>query len=170
MDKQARKASKGQTVELPPLSQSRQGDMACQCLYFRKHVIRGPMAESQAAARGIEVHQVLATYINHLVKTKRSTDLALFDRLVSGAGSEAGEALERFRDNHGVDPERVLATELYIALDESLNPIEGAAPVADKPGAGSTHRATYEGTLDLVLLDSVAEAEIHDWKSYYQII
>lgn len=153
-----------------PLSQSRQGDMACQCLYVRKHVIREPMAESQAAARGIEVHQVSATYINHLVKTKRSTDLALFDRLVGGSGIEAREALERFRDNHAFDPERVLATEIYIALDNSFNRIEGAAPVADKPGACNALRATYEGTLDLVLLDSVEEAEIHDWKSYFQII
>jgi len=64
-----------QLQEIPPLSQSRQADMACRCLYLRKHVIGGPMAESQAAARGIEVHQVPATYINHLVSTRRSTDL-----------------------------------------------------------------------------------------------
>jgi hypothetical protein len=30
--------------------------------------------------------------------------------------------------------------------------------------------AAYEGTLDLVMLDSFVEAEIDDWKSYYQII
>lgn len=64
---------------IPPLSQSRHADMACQCLYVRKHVIGGPMAETQAAARGIEVHQILATYINHLIRTKGSTDLELFD-------------------------------------------------------------------------------------------
>jgi hypothetical protein len=144
--------------------------MACQCLYVRKHVVGGPAADSEAAARGIEVHQVLATYINQLVRTRRSTDLGLFDRLTSGAGADAREALQRFRDNHAFDPERVLATELYIALDNDFNPIEGTAPVV---GAGRTDNgfeATYEGTLDLVLLDSVTNAEIHDWKSYYQII
>jgi hypothetical protein len=144
--------------------------MACQCLYVRKHVVGGPTAESEAATRGIEVHQVLATYINQLVSTRQSTDLQLFERLASGAGSDALAALERFRDNHAFDPERVLATELYIALDDAFNPIEGAAPGAGKPGANSTRSATYEGTLDLVLLDSVTDAEIHDWKSYYQII
>jgi hypothetical protein len=51
---------------IPPLSQSRQADMACQCLYIRKHVIGGPIAETGAAARGIEVHRILATYVNHL--------------------------------------------------------------------------------------------------------
>jgi hypothetical protein len=147
--------------------QSRQGDMACQCLYVRKHVVGGPATSSEAAERGIEVHQILATYINQLVRTKRSTDLGLFDRLASGAGADAREALQRFRDNHAFDPERVLATELYIPLDNDFNPIEGTAPVA---GGARADKATYEGTLDLVLLDSVTDAEIHDWKSYYQII
>ena len=100
----------GQAPTIPPLSQSRQADMACQCLYIRKHVVGEPTAESQAAARGIEVHQVLATYINHLVRTRRSTDLELFDRLISGAGSDAQQALERFRDNHAFNPERIRAT------------------------------------------------------------
>lgn len=161
---------RGNQPDIPPLSQSRQGDMACHCLYVRKHVIGGPMADSQAAARGIEVHQVLATYINHLVRTRRSTDLELFDRLISGAGSDAQQALERFRDNHAFNPEQVLATELHIALDEDFNPIEDAAPDERHPGSEKTQNAAYEGTLDLVLLHSVADAEVHDWKSYYQII
>lgn len=158
-----------QTSAIPPLSQSRQADMACQCLYIRKHVIGGPIAETGAAAQGIEVHQILATYINHLVRTRRSTDLELFDRLMSGVSSDAQQALERFRDNHAFAPERVLATELYIALDEDFNPIEDAVSDDESPG-GSAQIPAYEGTLDLVLLDSVTEAEIDDWKSYYQII
>jgi hypothetical protein len=144
--------------------------MACQCLYVRKHVVRGPVPNSEAAERGIEVHHVLATYINQLVKTKRSTDLGLFNRLANGVGSDAQEVLERFRDNHAFDPERVLATELHIALDDAFNPIEDAAPHTGKPQTDRTSCATYEGTLDLVLLDSITDAEIHDWKSYYQII
>jgi hypothetical protein len=160
----------GQPKVIPPLSQSRQGDMACRCLYIRKHVIGGPMAESQPAARGIEVHQVLATYINHLVRTRRSADLELLDRLMSGASGEAQAALERFRENHAFAPERVLATELYIALDDDFNPIEDAAPDHELPGDDKAQSPAYEGTLDLVLLDSVTEAEIDDWKSYYQTI
>ncbi|MCI0534862.1 MAG: PD-(D/E)XK nuclease family protein, partial [Verrucomicrobiales bacterium] len=144
--------------------------MACQCLYVRKHVVGGPATSSEAAERGIEVHEILATYINQLVRTKRSTDLGLFDRLARGAGADAREALQRFRDNHAFDPERVLATELHIALDDAFNPIEDAAPHTGKPQTDRTSCATYEGTLDLVLLDSITEAKIHDWKSYYQII
>jgi len=147
---------------IPPLSQSRHGDMACEIFYVRKHVQCAKVGESEPAARGIEIHQILATYINHLVRTTHTTDLEVFDALAKGAGTEAREVLEKFRDNHAFDPEKILATELHIALDEDFVPIE-------HPGDKGPI-ATYEGTLDLVMLHSLTEAEIEDWKSYYQII
>ena len=136
--------------------------MACEVLYVRKHVQCAKVADSDAATRGIEIHEVFATYINHLVRTKRGTDLEAFDGFMKQAGTEAREVLEKFRDNHTFDPEKVLATELHIALDENFVPIE-------HPG-NEGPIATYEGTLDLVMLHSLTEAEIEDWKSYYQII
>jgi PD-(D/E)XK nuclease superfamily protein len=136
--------------------------MACQTLYVCKHVLGIKLGESQPAARGVEIHQVLATYISHLVKTRRSTDLEVFDGLTRVAGAEAREVLETFRDNHAFDPGKLLATELHIALDEHFQPIE----VPSKAG----RNAEYEGTLDLVMLHSLTEAEIDDWKSYYQVI
>ncbi|MGH9685509.1 MAG: PD-(D/E)XK nuclease family protein [Candidatus Acidiferrales bacterium] len=147
--------------QIPPLSQSRHGDMACETLYVRKHVQRAKVADSEPAARGIEIHQILASYINHLVRAKRSTDLEAFDALTKGAGTAAQEVLEKFRNNHAFDPERILATELHIALDQDFQPL---ADLDD----GQTPE--YEGTLDLVMLHSLTEAEIDDWKSYYQII
>jgi len=66
---------------LPPLSQSRYGDMACETLYVRKHVQCAKVGESEPAARGIEIHQILASYINHLVRARRSTNLEVFDAL-----------------------------------------------------------------------------------------
>jgi PD-(D/E)XK nuclease superfamily len=147
---------------VPPLSQSRHGDMACETLYVRKHVQGGRVAESGPATRGIEVHQTLAAYINHLVRTRRATDLEAFDSLMRSAGAEAREVLERFREDHAFDPEKILATELHIALDENFLPIE-------RP-SDDDQMAAYEGTLDLVMLNSIAEAEIDDWKSYYQVI
>src|SRR6266436_7057610 len=119
---------------IPPLSQSRYGDMACETLYVCKHVQGTRLGESEAAARGTEIHQVLAAYINHLVRARRATDLEIFDALVRGAGAEAREVLERFRDNHAFDPEKILATELHIALDEKFLPIEhpsGDGQIAD---------------------------------------
>jgi hypothetical protein len=135
--------------------------MACETLYVRKHVQGGRVAESEPAARGKEIHEILATYINHLVRIKRATDLEVFDALTKGANAEAREVLEKFRDNHAFDPEKILATELHITLDENFLPIE-------HPGQGG-QIAEYEGTLDLVMLHSLTEAEIDDWKSYYQV-
>lgn len=120
------------------------------------------MGESEAAARGTEIHEILSTYINHLVRTRRATDLDVFNGLAKGAGSEAREVLDKFRDNHAFDPEKILATELYIALDEDFAPLKASAEGA--------RTAEYEGTLDLVMLHSLTEAEIDDWKSYYQIV
>jgi hypothetical protein len=147
---------------IPPFSQSRHSDLACETLYVRNHVQCARVGESEPAARGIETHQILATYINRLVATRRSTDLEVFDALMKGAGTEAREVLEKFRDNHAFDPEKILATELHIALDENFVPIE-------HPGDEGPI-ATYEGTLDLVMLHSLTAAEIDDWKSYYQVI
>ena len=147
---------------IPPLSQSRHGDMACETLYVHKHVQGTRLAESEPAARGIEIHQVLASYIDHLVRTRRATDLEVFDALMQGTGEEAREVLEKFRANHSFDPEKTLATELHIALDENFLPIEhpdNKAPIAE-----------FEGTLDLVMIHSLTAAEIDDWKSYYQVI
>jgi PD-(D/E)XK nuclease superfamily len=149
-------------LPIPPLSQSRDGDMACATLYVHKHVRCGRVAESEPAARGIEIHQVLATYINHLVRIRRATDLEMLDALIKGAGTEAREVLEKFRDNHAFDQEKIAATELHIALDENFLPVEHSCH--DRQVAG------YEGTLDLVMLHSLTEAEIDDWKSYYQVI
>ena len=97
---------------IPPLSQSRHGDMACETLYVHKHVQGTRLAESEPAARGIEIHQVLASYIDHLVRTRRATDLEVFDALMQGTGEEAREVLEKFRANHSFDPEKILATEV----------------------------------------------------------
>jgi hypothetical protein len=147
---------------LPPLSQSRYGDMACETLYVCKHVQGGKIGESVPAARGIEIHRVLATYINHLVAARRSTDLQVFDALLNETSIEAREVLDRFRENHIFDPEGILATELHIALDQNFRPVENSQ---------DNRRVTeYEGTLDVVMLCSLTEAEIGDWKSYYQII
>jgi len=147
---------------IPPLSQSRHGDMACESLYVCKHVQGASLGESEPVARGIEIHRVLAAYIDHLVRARRATDLEAFDGLMRGTADEAWEVLEKFRENHAFDPEKILATELHIALDEDFQPIEEPSNAGQK--------AEYEGTLDLVMVHSLTEAEIDDWKSYYLVI
>lgn len=159
-----------QAEMLEPLSQSRQCDMACEALYRFKHVRREQIAESEPAARGTQIHRILAAYIDHLVRVGRALDLEVFDQFMRSASDEAREVLERFRDNHAFDPEKVLATELHIALDENFQPIEDSLSDEDNSKTLASAIPAYEGTLDLVMLHSLTEAEIEDWKSYYQII
>lgn len=146
---------------VPPLSQSRRGDMACEILYVHKHVRRAASSESEPAARGIAIHELLSTYIDRLIATKRATDLELFDKLTHNVREDAREVLDKFRNNHAFDPQKIVATELYIALDEDFRPVEDT---------NDDRVVAYEGTLDLVMLNSLTEAEIDDWKSYFQII
>src|SRR5258708_5759556 len=159
-----------QQLGVPPLSQSRQGDMACETLYVFKQVRHEKIPDSEPAARGIEIHRILATYIDHLVQVRRALDLEVFDQLMREASGEAREVLERFRDNHAFDPDKVLATELHIALDEDFQPIEDSLGDEGTPNTQASARPAYEGTLDLVMLHTLTEAEIEDWKSYYQVI
>ena len=70
--------------------------------------------------------------------------------------------MQKFRGNHVFDPEKIVATELHIGLDENFRPIDHLE--------SDRLPAEYEGTLDSVMLHSLTEAEIDDWKSYYQII
>jgi methanogenic corrinoid protein MtbC1 len=75
----------------------------------------------------------LASYINHLVRTRRATDLEVFDALMQGAGDGAQEVLERFRDSHAFDPEKILATELTLlcmktSFPSSIRMMPGKSP------------------------------------------
>jgi len=120
-------------TRIPPLSQSRQGDMACEILYVRKHVQGGRLAESAPAARGIEIHQILATYINHLVRARRATDLEMFDSLLKSAGAEAREVLDRFRDSHAFDPEKFWLRSSTSRSTKTFIPPSVWAPTGERP-------------------------------------
>jgi hypothetical protein len=81
---------------------------------------------------------------------------------------------ERFWGGFGtttrLTQKKVLATELYIALDEGFLPIGDSLRGQGHPNTAIGRVAAYEGTLDLVMLHSLTTAEIEDWKSYYQVI
>lgn len=143
---------------LPPLSQSRFEDLACETLYAAKHIAHLRDAESEAARRGTAVHSIVAAYVNHLVKTKQQTDYAFLDALAEGAPLDALAVLENIRESYTFEPENVLATEMHIVLDEDFRPTTDPDLIV------------YEGRLDLALLPTTTEAEIHDWKSYCRII
>ena len=82
-----------QNLQTPALRQSVYEDMACPHLYGAKHVAKIVTPGGPAASRGIEIHAVVATYISHLVKTRRRRDLDFFDELMEGASADARAVL-----------------------------------------------------------------------------
>jgi len=156
--------------EPPALRQSVFEDMACAHMYWAKHKKRIPESSRPDAARGVEDHEVLATYLTHLMRNNLRKDLRFLDALMMGVSEDAQEALVRFRDDHDFDPEKIAGVEIEIALDENFKPVDpgtvGAYAAAKQCGTS----IAYLGKLDLVILQSQAEAEIVDWKTYYQII
>jgi len=152
-----------------PLRQSVYEDMACPALYVAKHVSCVPEAASSAADRGTEVHEIIAIYLNHLVKSGRRKDPEFFAGLLRFAKREVQEALEKFDERYEFDPRNIAGTEMEIALDENFAPLE---PIGkgrgDTPRYGK--RIAYGARLDAVLLDAPNYAVIPDWKSYFKII
>ena len=140
---------------IPPLSQSRHSDMGCAQLYALRH-IDGIRGDSGPARRGSEIHAIIANYVRHLIKSRQKADTSRFDILCESVSPEALEVLETFRESFAFNPDGVVGTEIYISLDRGWQPSDEAVE--------------YEGTLDLVTMESEHAATIHDWKSYFQIV
>lgn len=152
---------------IPPLSQSRQEDMACNLLYQARH-IHGIRTDSDASRRGQEVHRTIAKYMDYLGIERVPTGYEKMTELARDASPEAKEILERFSESWFIDAEKIFDTELYISVDKDFNIIEAIG----KSERRETHPegVMVEGMIDLVVMQSEREAEIYDWKSYYRIV
>lgn len=154
-----------QATAIPPLSQSRYELMACPHLYRERVILGRKEPDNPYAMRGTEIHSAIANYVHHLVETRQPSDYEVFTSVCRGLSEEAVEVLESMREWLIIEPETVLGTEMYLALDEQLEPIiplDGQDLILVAPN--------FEGTLDYVQLTKADEAEIFDWKSYYQVI
>lgn len=147
-------------LAIPPLSQSRYENMACETLYAARHIAGLPDAESLAAQRGSAIHAIMARYVKWLAGTHQKTDYNFLEALAENAAPEVAEVIEKVREGYQFEPDQVLDIEMRISLDEDFRPLP-----KDYEGVPA-----YEGRLDLVLLMSQTEAEIRDGKSYFQII
>jgi hypothetical protein len=141
-----------------PLSKSLQKDMACEAMFQAKHVHHVPDFEGEAARRGTVIHLAISTYVRHLCGTRQATDYDFLRRLAEMSSEEVKEIIERFVENFIFDPETVLYVEKRLALDGDFNPVE--------PGCAES---VYEGTPDLVSMDSETDCRIDDWKSQFAI-
>lgn len=152
-------------MTIPPLSQSRYELLACPHLYRDRVILGRKEAPNPYAERGTQIHRAIADYVQHLVETRQQTDFKFFDELLArGYGEEALDILEGLKDSLVVDPERVLSAEMWLGLDGELRPVS-----ADDYSINRNILTDFEGTLDLVLLPSANEADIWDWKSFWQI-
>lgn len=146
---------------IPPLSQSLFEQMACPFLYATKQVRGLPQPTSEPAERGRVIHEVIRDYIRHLIETKQPTDYAKLDELVEASpySEEVAEVLEKFKTDYFFEPEALFAAELPIQLGKDFQPIQ----------QGSNWIPTFQGTLDLVSLESSTVAIVDDWKSFWQV-
>jgi hypothetical protein len=141
--------------------------MSCSLLYVARHISHID-SDNEAARRGTEIHRVLAQYMDALRITKQQTDYKKMAELSADASPDAKEILDRFTESAFYDFEKIYDTEIYIAADEDFNILEvhGQAKRDDPRPEGTV----YEGSLDLVVMESEFEATIIDFKSYFQII
>lgn len=139
------------------------------------------MPESDVSHRGTQVHHVMAQYVRECTGRKITSDPKLFDQLAKAVGSEAGGILDGMRDNHPVDWQHVLATEIVLALDEDFMPtyfwvdehgevrtdVRGVK-IERIPGVEYSEKpAAYIGTLDVLMLANIA-ALVRDYKSHWR--
>lgn len=155
---------------LPPLSQSRYELLACPHLYVDR-IIRGrEEAPNEYAERGTAVHARLKSYVNHLVQTRQRTDFAVLDGLMADLDGDARAILEGLREHLVIDPEKVLGTEMYLAADEGMNPLDSDPSEATQDGMVEPPAPAYEGTPDYIELADAVTADILDYKTYWQIV
>lgn len=161
-------------TKILPLSQSKFEDLACPILYTAKHIDGTQEPQNEFSLRGIQIHEALSDYVRYLVKAGKRNDLGWFEINVLSRPylPDAMTILGEMADWFDIDPDKVLATELYLALDDTLAPIEAIGK--DEYLAETGRLPDYEGTLDMVQIGQVpggfTEAVIDDYKSYWRII
>ena len=168
---------------VPPLSQSRQSRMACPALYQASEMEQLREPENPAALRGQELHALLSHYVNHCARANQKTDYAYLEQLLLlGAGQDVQQILRAIGEDLIIDPDQVLGTEMYLALDADLNPVHthelGECYVTLQENGQMKRELIcrepelhphFEGTLDLVQMTAPTEAVIDDYKSHFLI-
>src|SRR6184192_2210913 len=128
---------------LPPLSQSRFSSMSCNFRYVHTYILDSPRTESLPALRGQQVHDVISSYIRHLMATNRASDTEWLDSQLgmTDAYEESETLLRQFAATFEADLAKILGTEMRLQLNSEFEPVVG--PAAFDP---ATSYVAYEGT------------------------
>lgn len=165
-DQSEDRAPEGDLV-VPPLSQSKQGLLACNHLYASN---KEGSRDSVPSIRGREVHDFMASYVRHLAETKRATDFDWFDAEAATSAFIDTDAHEIILPNLRetvIDPDEVLHIEDRLYLDENFNPMPGLSSgmTPDEAARAGVH---YDGKPDLVFLRG-ARSIVKDYKTQFKI-
>ena len=132
---------------IPPLHQSTSILTACPRFYVEA-VIKGRRKPSGLeAARGTQVHRVLAKYAAWCAHKGVAMDLDAFDSFARGVGPTAASILSGLRESYACDFSHLLATEVLMSLDENFQPTEVGGPL-EGTAEDSGLNPVYQGTLD----------------------
>jgi hypothetical protein len=157
------------TLEIPALHQSTYEVMRCPTSYAAMREGK-KMPASMQSWRGTEIHHIAALYAEHCANNSVSADWDYFDVLTASVGEEAGTILERMRDSYLIDWKHLLTTELTLALDEDLNPIDDplVREFTSVEMMPEDTPAAHRGTLDALYLYEDDSALVDDYKSHFQ--
>lgn len=158
-----------EALDIPALRQSLVEKLRCPTSY-RAWREGKEMPDGLQSWRGTEIHHVASLYAEHCACNSKAADWDYFDKLTESVGEEAGTILERMRDTYLIDWKHLLTTELTLALDEDLNPIDDPlirefTSVEMMP---EDTDAAHRGTLDVLYLYEDDTAVVDDYKTHFQ--
>ena len=108
--------------QIPPLSQTRKEQMSCEYGYKLVNIDGLKTPDTEASARGQDVHAIIAPYALHCAQKRVPADFMFLDSLTSALGEEAAGILETCRDNLTIDWQNLFAVEILWGLDRNFLP------------------------------------------------
>ncbi|MDE2104905.1 MAG: hypothetical protein KGL39_47145 [Patescibacteria group bacterium] len=155
------------------LSKSLAKEMACHYRYLHVHCSPDalvPMSISEVGESGNAFHAYRRAYVEHLVEAnyRRDPDWATAWLKSQTFSEDAVKLIEDDIRTFEVDPALVYGTELGLAVDRDLNPVE-QQPNCDGPFRPKHAGAATSATIDLLLIDH-KHARIVDMKSGYSTL
>jgi hypothetical protein len=136
-----------QISPIPPFHQSTQLLTSCPRFYVEAVIKKRRKPSGLEAARGTQVHRVLAQYAAWCSHKSVPMDLDAFDNFAKAVGPTAANILAGLREGYVVDFAHLLGTEVGMRLDENFHPTHVDGPL-EGMAEDSGLNVVYEGTPD----------------------
>jgi len=142
------------------MTKSLERTLHCETFHAAHIIGNAPQSDSALRRAGTEFHDYRRAYINHLLETDQAEDREWVEAWLRQNNAEP-EVVDVIRfDAIPYDLSTVLATELFLSVDQDFQPLE------HRPGSTPGERSGYaSGTLDLIMQESPNVFTIPDYKS-----